>query len=150
MISAKPEFAGNFLIMSIQRYASTPLLVTIVAAVAGFLYCLTAARDIVVGDSPDLITAAVTLGVAHPPGYPLFTMLGHLFSLFPVGPIPFRVNLLSVVCNALTAGVVFLTALRLSGSRIAAVLAALVLALNPTFWRWSLAAEVFPDRKSVV
>lgn len=144
MISAKPEFAGNFLIMSIQRFASTPLLATIVAAVAGFLYLLTAARDIVVGDSPELITAAVTLGVAHPPGYPLFAMLGHLFSLFPVGPIPFRVNLLSVVCNALTAGVVFLTALRLSGSRIAAVLAALVLAFNPTFWRWSLAAEVLP------
>ena len=34
-----------------------------VAAAAGILYFLTAARDIVVGDSPELITAAVTLGV---------------------------------------------------------------------------------------
>jgi len=53
----------------------------------GVLYFLTAARDIVVGDSPELIMAAVTLGVAHAPGYPLFTMLGHLFSLLPFGSI---------------------------------------------------------------
>jgi hypothetical protein len=106
--------------MSIQRSASPALLATIVAVTAGFLYLFTAARDIVVGDSPDLITAAVVLGVPHPPGYPLFTLLGHLFSLLPLGAIPFRVNLVSVVCDALTAGIVFLTAFRLSRSPIAA------------------------------
>ncbi len=115
-----------------------------VSMAAGFLYFLTAARDIVVGDNPELITVAVTLGVAHSPGYPLFTMLGHLFSLLPIGSIPFRVNLLSVVCDALTAGVVFLTAFRLTRSHLAAAMAALVLALNPLFWSWSLVAEVFP------
>ncbi|HXP35631.1 MAG TPA: DUF2723 domain-containing protein, partial [Chthoniobacterales bacterium] len=115
-----------------------------VATAAGILYFLTAARDIIVGDSPELITAAVTLGVAHPPGYPLFTMLGHLFSLLPFGAIPFRLNLLSVVCDALTIGVVYFTALRLTRSQLAAAVAALLLAINPTFWEWSLAAEVFP------
>ncbi len=116
-------------------------------AVAGFaalLYFLTAARDIVVGDTPELITAAVTLGVPHPPGYPLFTMLGHLFSLLPVGPIPFRVNLLAVACDALTVGIVYLTALRVSGCRLAAVTASLILAVTPVFWTWSLVGEVFP------
>src|ERR1041385_7119408 len=130
--------------MSIQRSASPALLATIVTVTAGFLYLFTAARDIVVGDSPDLITAAVVLGVPHPPGYPLFSLLGHLFSLLPLGAIPFRVNLVSVVCHAITAGIVFLTAFRLSRSSIAAVAAAFVLALNPLFWLWSLVAEVFP------
>jgi hypothetical protein len=130
--------------MSIQRSASPALLATIVAVTAGFLYLFTAARDIVVGDSPDLITAAVVLGVPHPPGYPLFTLLGHLFSLLPLGAIPFRVNLVSVVCDAITAGIVFLTAFRLSRSPIAAAAAAFVLALDPPFWSWSLVAEVFP------
>src|SRR5260370_30709991 len=88
-----------------------------VFAAAGLLYFLTAARDIVVGDTPELITAAATLGVAHPPGYPLFTMLGHLFSLLPFGSIPFLVNLLAVTCDALTVAVLFFTALRLSRSR---------------------------------
>jgi hypothetical protein len=115
-----------------------------VVGLTALLYVLTAARDIVVGDTPELITAAVTLGVAHPPGYPLFTMLGHLFSLLPVGPIPFRVNLLPVVCDALTVGIVYLTALRLSGCRLAAAAGALLLAVTPLFWRWSLVSEVFP------
>src|SRR2546423_15343833 len=98
-----------------------------VAAAAGILYFLTAARDIVVGDSPELITAAVTLGVAHAPGYPLFTMLGHLFSLVPLGSIPFRVKLLSVVCDALTIGAVYLRAFRLTRSRLAAAVATVLL-----------------------
>src|SRR2546423_2175012 len=93
-----------------------------VSAAAGILYFLTAARDIVVGDSPELIAAAVTLGVAHAPGYPLFTMVGHLFSLLPFGAIPFRVNLLSVVCDALTVGVICFTALRLPRSHLSAAL----------------------------
>lgn len=115
-----------------------------VATAAGILYFLTAARDIVVGDSPELITAAATLGVAHAPGYPLFTMLGHFFSLVPLGPLPFRVNLLSVICDALTIGVVYFSAFRLTRSQLGATVAALLLAVNPTFWEWSLAAEVFP------
>src|SRR6266446_9241845 len=115
-----------------------------VATAAGILYFLTAARDIVVGDSPELIMAAVTLGVAHAPGYPLFTMIGHLFSLLPFGAIPFRVNLLSVVCDALAVGVIYLAAVRLTKSQLAAAVAALLLAVNSNFWQWSLAAEVFP------
>src|SRR5947208_16597030 len=93
------------------------LAVTVTAAI---LYFLTAVRDIVVGDTPELITAAVTLGVPHPPGYPLFTMLGHLFSLMPLGPIPFRLNLFAVTCDALTVGIVYFTAFRLTRSRLAA------------------------------
>src|ERR1700741_5124208 len=111
--------------MSIRRLASVPLLATGVTAVAGFLYFPTAARDIVVGDTPELITAAVTLGVAHAPGYPLFTMLGHVFSLIPFGTIPFRVNLFSVICDSLTTGIVYTIAVRLTRARVAAAVAAL-------------------------
>jgi hypothetical protein len=124
--------------------ASTWLTAVAVTLGAGLLYFLTAARDIVVGDSPELIIAAVKLGLAHPPGYPLFTMLGHLFGLLPVGPIPFRVNLLSVVCDTVAVGVIFLTGFHLSRSRLAAALGTLILAFNPLFWSWSLVAEVFP------
>src|SRR5271157_4576646 len=47
-------------------------------------------------DSPETITSAYTLGICHPPGYPLFTMAGKVFSLLPVGSPAFRVNLFSV------------------------------------------------------
>jgi len=121
------------------------------AGLAFLLYFLTAARDIVVGDTPELITAAVTLGVPHPPVYPLFTMLGHLFSLLPFGPIPFRVNLLAVTCDALTVAVIFFTALRLSRSRPAAAIAALILAVIPAgrsvrSLRWPATESASVDR----
>src|SRR5438132_11045868 len=116
----------------------------VVATAAGILYFLTAARDIVVGDSPELITAAATLGVAHSPGYPLFTMLGHLLAQIPFGSIPFRVNLFSVICDAVAVGVVYLIGWRLTKSQPAAAVAALLLAMNAILCDWSLTAEVFP------
>jgi hypothetical protein len=116
----------------------------VVGVLTAIVYTATGARDIVLGDTSELITAAVNLGVAHPPGYPLFTLLGHLFSLLPVGPLPFRVTLLSVVCSAGAVWLVYLTALRLTGSRAASTCASAVLASTPLFWSWSLAAEVFP------
>src|SRR5262249_54856337 len=114
-----------------------------VTAVAGILYCVTAAHDIVLGDPPELVTAAITLGVPHAPGYPLVTMLGHLFSLVPLGSPPFRVGLLAAACGTATVAIVYLTALRLSGSRAGSACSALVLAFSPLFWSWSLVAEVF-------
>jgi hypothetical protein len=116
----------------------------VVFAAASLLYWLTVARDIVVGDSPEFITAAATLGVPHPPGYPLFTMVGHLFTLLPVGTIPFRVNLFAAICDVLTVVMIFLIAQRLTRSHLAAALAAVSLMVNPTFWSWSLVAEAFP------
>src|SRR5262245_26488949 len=47
-------------------------------------------------DSGDLVTAAATLGVAHPTGYPTYLLLAHLFQLLPLGDPAFRTNLLSV------------------------------------------------------
>jgi hypothetical protein len=107
------------------------------------LYVQTAARSIVVGDNPELVTTAVTLGVAHPPGYPLLLLLGHLFSFLPVEPVPFRLNLLAGMCGAATVALVYLSAWRLSQSWPAAALAAAALGTNPLFWSWSLAFEAF-------
>src|SRR5207249_3146767 len=101
------------------------------AGAAGILYVLTAAREIVVGDSPEFVTVAFTLGVAHPPGYPVMTLLGHLFSLLPLDQPAFRVNLVSVVCGAATVGIVYLTAWRLTGERWASALMALLLGVSP-------------------
>jgi hypothetical protein len=116
----------------------------VAGVIAGMLYAATAARDVVVGDSREFLAAAARLGVAHPPGYPLLVLLGHAFSWLPIGPVAFRINFLAVVCSALTVGFVCATALRLGASRIAAVVAALALAVNPLFWEWSLAIEAFP------
>ena len=114
-----------------------------VVALALGVYLATAARDLVFGDSPELVAVAVTLGVAHPPGYPLWTLIAHVFSLLPLGPIPFRVGLVSVVCGAAAVGVVYAIALRVSRSVPASAAAGLALAVQPVFWQWSIVAEVF-------
>lgn len=102
------------------------------------------ARDVIVGDSAEFVTVAATLGVAHPPGYPVLTILEHLAAAAQLGILPFRVNLLSAVFSAVTVSLVFVTAARLTGSLLSAAVAACALAANELFWRWSLVAETFP------
>src|SRR3954463_15245087 len=52
-------------------------------------------------DSGDMINAVSTLGIAHPPGYPLYVVLATLFTaLFPSAHAAYRVNLFSAVCSA--------------------------------------------------
>jgi hypothetical protein len=47
-------------------------------------------------DSPETTTSVYTLGIGHPPSYPLFTMAGKVFSLLPLGSPAFRINLFSI------------------------------------------------------
>ncbi|XP_025053726.1 transmembrane protein 260 [Alligator sinensis] len=92
----------------------------------------------------ELITAAYELGVAHPPGYPLFTLLAKLvIGLFPFGSIAYRVNLLCALLGAAAASLLFYTVFRLSGSYAGGILAAGVFSFSRLTWQWSIAAEVF-------
>jgi len=87
---------------------------------------------------------AATLGVAHPPGYPLYSLAGHAWArLVPLGGIPWRMNLLSAVFAAAAAAVLALAVRRLSGSRFAALAAAWSFALAVPTWRTAVVAEVF-------
>ncbi|RMG28223.1 MAG: DUF2723 domain-containing protein, partial [Methanobacteriota archaeon] len=81
------------------------LLFTLVASFSSsfVLYLLTLAPTVTFEDSGELITAAYHLGIPHQPGYPLFTLLGRIFSLIPVGTIAYRLNLMSAFFTALGA-----------------------------------------------
>jgi hypothetical protein len=48
------------------------------------IYIITSAPGLMFTDSGELAGAAVTLGIAHPTGYPLFIILAHLWSLIPL------------------------------------------------------------------
>lgn len=96
------------------------------------------------GDSGELVTVAYTLGIAHPPGYPLYTLLAHFFTRLPFGSIAARVNFFSLVCHLLTLFFLFLTVKKVTHSFLAAAATITVLAFSATFWLYSLIAEVFP------
>ncbi|XP_059706557.1 protein O-mannosyl-transferase TMEM260 isoform X1 [Haemorhous mexicanus] len=112
------------------------------AAVAA-LYTATLPPALPGGDAGELITAAYELGVAHPPGYPLFTLLAKVATGLPGGSPAFRVNLLCGLLGAAAASLLFCTVFRLSGSYAGGILAAGVFSFSRLTWQWSITAEVF-------
>ncbi|MCX6957243.1 MAG: DUF2723 domain-containing protein [Verrucomicrobiae bacterium] len=61
----------------------------------------TAMPNIGLGDDGEMATAALHMGVPHPSGYPLWTILGGLFAkLFPFGNGAWKLNLFSGLCAA--------------------------------------------------
>ncbi len=79
-----------------------------VFVVAILLYTVTLAPTVTLVDSGELIVAARGLGVAHPPGFPLWVMLAHLASLVPLGNVAVRINFSSAVFAALACAMVTL------------------------------------------
>lgn len=99
------------------------------------VYAAGAARTIYVGDSGELVTAVALLGIPHPSGYPLYVLLGKLFTLLvPWGSLAFRMSLFSAACAAAACGVVHRLCLRLGLHPVAALTGALLLAFAPSFW----------------
>lgn len=115
----------------------------LVAGALFTLYALTASHSVGLEDDGLFILASYFLGVAHPPGYPLFTLIGHLFSQLPVGSVAYRVHLASALFGALSGAAVWLCARQLGLARLPAWLAAFVLGLSPVFWSQSIVAEVY-------
>jgi hypothetical protein len=68
-------------------------------------------------DTGEAQTVPPTLSIFHPTGFPTYTMLGWLWSQLPIGGVAWRMNLLSAVCVALSAGLVVLIAGHLIGER---------------------------------
>jgi len=65
------------------------------------VYTITLAPTVTLVDSGELIVAARSLGVAHPPGFPLYVVLAHLATMIPVGSVAVRVNFASALFAAL-------------------------------------------------
>lgn len=92
-------------------------------------------------DTGEMVTNAATLGVAHPPGYPLYTLMGKsAAAVFPGNP-SYRVNLLSALASAL-AGTVLFFLLAPEGAA-AAALGAGLWATSTVFWELSSVSEMY-------
>lgn len=101
------------------------------------------AQGIFAGDSGDLVTAAIEFGVPHPPGYPLYSFLGYLFSLVPIFTPSWRLTLLSSIPHAATVALIYSIVYLLTKSRLSAVFAGLTLLGNYLFFLYSVTPEVF-------
>ena len=114
------------------------------------LYLLTLAPSTAMWDTSEYMTAAYTLGLPHPPGNPLFVILGRFFSLLPIASsVAARINILAALCSAIAAGMWFLVTERLLGGWLAdrwqrltgATLASIIGATAFTVWNQSVVNE---------
>jgi tetratricopeptide (TPR) repeat protein len=112
------------------------------------LYCRTLNPVFHADDSPETIACSLTLGIQHPPGYPLPTLTGKLFSMIMPGNTGFAVNLQSAAAGAASAMMVFLIMAKVLygkksafDSLAAAASAALCFAMGETVWGQSLSAK---------
>jgi len=119
------------------------------AAAIMVLYVVTLAPTTAMWDASEYITAAYTLGIPHPPGNPLFVLLGRVATLLPVANVAYRVNLLAALSSAFSAGIWFLVAERVLAQwievrwvrRAGAILAAVLSATVFTVWNQSVVNE---------
>jgi hypothetical protein len=114
------------------------------------LYLVTLAPSTAMWDTSEYIAAAYTLGLPHPPGNPLFVIIGRVFSILPIASsVAVRINILAAVCSAISAGMWFLITERVLVSWfthrwqriLGGVLAALIGATAFTVWNQSVVNE---------
>jgi hypothetical protein len=131
------------------------LLVSILLGGGAFaLYASTLAPTVLSGDGGEFQFVPYLAGIAHPTGYPLYTLLGWVWShVLPVGDVAYRLNLFSAFCSALAIALIYPTARSLVRQalpdlapwihRLLAVWAAVTFAVTPTLWSQSIMAEVY-------
>ena len=131
-------------------YRPSYLAAAITAAAVFVLYVITLAPSTAMWDTSEYITAAYTLGLPHPPGNPLFVLIGRVFAILPIAStVAVRINLLAALCSAVSAGMWFLITERVLVSWfverwqriLGGALAALIGATAFTVWNQSVVNE---------
>jgi len=125
--------------------ARSDKLVTVALFLGGLVaYLSTLAPGPLDGDAALFQYTPWVLGVTYPTGYPTYILLGRLWTtLVPIGSVAYRMNLLSAVCGALALALLYPAARRLLEQRLAALLAVLIFATLPTYWRWATEAKIY-------
>jgi hypothetical protein len=133
-----------------MRLSSRPFRVPhgLTACAAGSLTLLVYLRTLAPGlvaemDTPKFQFVGRVLGIPHNPGYPLYVLVGHLFSWLPVGTIAFRANLMSAVFGSITAGLAAFVLARSGVPAAVSLAAAVAAALGRTVWGNATMAEVY-------
>ncbi|MEK7581232.1 MAG: DUF2723 domain-containing protein [Patescibacteria group bacterium] len=108
------------------------------------LYALGVSHSVYGGDSGDIILASWFGGVAHPPGYPLNTMIGWVFTHLPFNAtVAFKANLAAAFLSALAISLLYLICNKLTKNIFASLFASFFLAFVPLYWLYAHIYEVF-------
>jgi len=132
----------NFLKL-INFISRDKLLIPFIILIPGFIYILTLSPSIYLDDSAEFVTASLTLSIPHPSGYPLYTLLGKLFSFLPFSTPVWRINFMSAFW-AISALVFFYIILKeLKIHPLISFFTTLLLGFSLSFWDQATYAEVY-------
>lgn len=111
------------------------------------VYLFTTSPEVTFFDSGELISSSFTLGITHPPGYPLYIMLSHPFIYLPFGNIAFKVILFSTVmgslCGYITYKISSYVMKEMEHGDIFSLVSSLTFSFSYTVWSQSVVAEVY-------
>lgn len=125
-----------------ERFKDYSIAVVLFLVLLG-LYLSTCVPSVLFEDTGEFATGATVLGVAHPPGYPLFLLLGHLWSRIPLGETGFALAAFSAVAAACGCAMVFAACRVLGLGRTASFVAGIVLGCSRTLWSQAVIPEVY-------
>ena len=125
---------------TMRASAKQYLLVIPIFVIALVTYAVTMPTAITLEDAGLFQMICYQNGIAHPPGYPLFTLF---CSTLVISPEIMNGNLVSALFGALTAGTFFFLLLSITRNSIIATSAALSYAFTATFWAQSIIIEVY-------
>ncbi len=147
-------------------FSQFDLLLALAISVASLIvFALRAAPGVLPGDSGEFQFVPYVWGVAHPTGYPLYTILGGVWShALPLGSVARRMNLFSALWGAVAAGEVYLLTALLAqidlGDAAAGrknlwmaaggLAAVYVVFFSPVFQRESMVAEVYTMHAAIL
>ena len=127
----------------LQKHDSLRLSLAGSTLLFALLYIFSVAPGLLPADNGEFQLVGATLGVAHPPGFPLYTMLSKAMTLLPIATsAAHKINLLSALTSTATLGIVYLTVFRLTNRQFAAVTAVLSLGTATTFWAQATTANI--------
>lgn len=124
-----------------DRRARTIAMLALVAV--GALYAFTSARHVLGGDNGEIVAAAFSNGIAHPPGYPLYILVLGLARIVPASSPAHAAALVTAIIATASVALLAWAARRWGASRVAALFAAAFYAVTPLAWILGTHAEVF-------
>lgn len=119
-----------------------PFMLIVFAALMA-LYAWSAPPSVVLEDDGEFIAAVHFMGVAHPPGFPLFVLLAKPFTWMATGSVAYRVHLASGCFAALACVALWWIVRTLTGRALIALIAALAFGVSDVFWSQAIIADVY-------
>ena len=125
-----------------KKSATTSLLVFVTLFL---IYTATLAPGVTLWDSGEFLSAIHSLGIPHPPGTPLYVLIGNVWAKIfsPLVGFAYSINLLSALCSAIACAFMANLFVRWTGDRLAAYAAAVCAGATSSLWLSATETEVY-------